>query len=136
MNLDGDTPRGAHRARSWLPSVRSPVIRDDYRTFQPEVAERTLWVESGAPRLKSMIYEISIRSQHPDSRTRRLTGDGIRPARRCQRLYAAGGRASASRRALAEDALQGAAVHLEAAGGLRDVPLAQLEDPLDVLPAH
>jgi hypothetical protein len=37
---------------------------------------------------------------------------------------------------LAEDALQGAPMHLEAARGFRHVALAQFEDPLDVLPAH
>ena len=35
-----------------------------------------------------------------------------------------------------ENALQGAAVHLEPARGFRDIALAQLEHPLDVLPAH
>src|SRR5665213_2727474 len=43
---------------------------------------------------------------------------------------------SAPRRVLRQDALKGAPVHLEAARGLRHVALAQLEDALDVLPAH
>src|SRR5260370_10882921 len=37
---------------------------------------------------------------------------------------------------LAQDALQGAPVHVEAARGLRDVAVALLEDALDMLPAH
>src|SRR5207245_9832879 len=43
---------------------------------------------------------------------------------------------SIPRRVLRQDTLQGPAVHFEAAGGFRDVAIAQLEDPLDVLPAH
>src|SRR3569833_2154643 len=38
-------------------------------------------------------------------------------------------------RALGEDALQGAAMHVEAARGLGDVAITQLIDALDVLPA-
>lgn len=37
---------------------------------------------------------------------------------------------------LVEDALQGAAVHLQPSRRLRDVAVALFEDPLDVLPAH
>src|SRR3977135_4437215 len=37
---------------------------------------------------------------------------------------------------LAEDALQGAPVHVETARRLRDVAVALLEHALDVLPAH
>ena len=44
--------------------------------------------------------------------------------------------ASAPRRVLGEDALQGAAVHLESACGFRDVAVAHFEDALDVLPAY
>jgi hypothetical protein len=44
--------------------------------------------------------------------------------------------ASASGRVLGEDALQGAAVHLEPACGFRDVAVAHFEDALDVLPAY
>src|SRR6476619_197023 len=40
------------------------------------------------------------------------------------------------RRALGEDALQGAAVHVEPARGFRDVAAAQFVDALNVLPAH
>ena len=40
------------------------------------------------------------------------------------------------RGALGEDALQRAAVHVEAARGLRDIAIAKLVDALDVLPAH
>src|SRR2546423_3717148 len=40
------------------------------------------------------------------------------------------------RRALGQDALQRAAVHVETPRGLRDVAVAQLVDALDVLPAH
>ena len=43
---------------------------------------------------------------------------------------------SASGRVLGQDALQGAAVHLESACGLRDVAITQFEYPLDMLPAH
>src|SRR6266851_1639539 len=45
-------------------------------------------------------------------------------------------RLSALRRVLAQHALKGPTVHLEAAGGLRNVALALLEDALDMLPAH
>src|SRR5260370_29024269 len=45
-------------------------------------------------------------------------------------------RLSALRRVLAQHPLQRAAVHLEAAGGLRDVAVALLENALDMLPAH
>jgi hypothetical protein len=44
--------------------------------------------------------------------------------------------ASTPRRVLGEDALQGAAVHLEPAGRFRDVAVAHFEDALDVLPAY
>ena len=40
------------------------------------------------------------------------------------------------RRALGEDALQGAAVHVETTRGFRNVTTAQFVDALDVLPAH
>src|SRR5579864_4482028 len=40
------------------------------------------------------------------------------------------------RRAFGEDALQGAAMHVEAARGFRNVAAAQFVDTLDVLPAH
>src|SRR5260221_8144680 len=43
---------------------------------------------------------------------------------------------SAPWRVLAQHALQRAAVHFEAAGGLRDVAVALLENALDMLPAH
>jgi hypothetical protein len=39
------------------------------------------------------------------------------------------------RRALGEDALQRAPVHVEAARGFRDVPIAQFVNALDMLPA-
>src|SRR3954454_7189011 len=39
-------------------------------------------------------------------------------------------------RVLAEDALQGAPMHVETARRLRNVAVALLEDALDVLPAH
>src|SRR4051812_7339948 len=39
-------------------------------------------------------------------------------------------------RVLAQDTLQGAAVHVEPARGFRDVAVALLEDPLNVFPAH
>src|SRR5579859_3504207 len=42
----------------------------------------------------------------------------------------------AARRVLRQDALQGAAMHLEAPRGLGNVALAQFEDALDMLPAH
>jgi len=38
-------------------------------------------------------------------------------------------------RALGENALQCAAVHVQPAGGFRDIMIAQLEDALDMLPA-
>src|SRR6516165_5906853 len=40
------------------------------------------------------------------------------------------------RRTLGQDALERAAMHVEAAGGLRDVAAAELVDALDVLPTH
>src|ERR1700727_1511889 len=39
-------------------------------------------------------------------------------------------------RAFGEDALQRAAVHVEAARGLRNIAAAQFVDALDMLPAH
>src|SRR5712664_3679736 len=41
-----------------------------------------------------------------------------------------------ARRVLAQNALQGAPMHVEAARGLRDIAVALLEDALDMLPAH
>ena len=49
---------------------------------------------------------------------------------------AAAARASGPRRALGQDPLQRAAMHAEPPRGLRDVAIALLEHPLDVLPAH
>src|SRR5262245_35253388 len=46
-----------------------------------------------------------------------------------------GWRASTPRRVLGEDPLQGATVHLEAAGSLRNIAIAEFEDSLDMLPA-
>ena len=40
------------------------------------------------------------------------------------------------RRTLGQDALERAAMHVEAARGLRDVAAAELVDALDVLPTH
>src|SRR5450432_2467104 len=44
-------------------------------------------------------------------------------------------RALLPRRALGEDALQGAAMHVQPTRGFRDVAVAHLVDALDVLPA-
>src|SRR5436309_12243367 len=41
-----------------------------------------------------------------------------------------------ARRALGEDALQRAAMHVQPARGLRDVAVAHLVNALDMLPAH
>src|SRR5258708_29024531 len=41
-----------------------------------------------------------------------------------------------ARGVLAEDALQGAPMHVETARRLRDIAVALFEDALDVLPAH
>ncbi|CCC96996.1 protein of unknown function [Azospirillum baldaniorum] len=46
------------------------------------------------------------------------------------------GEGSAARGVLVQDALQGAAVHLQPAGGFGDVAVALLEHALDVLPPH
>ena len=40
------------------------------------------------------------------------------------------------RRALCQNALQGAAVHIEAAGSFRDIAIAKFEHTLDVFPTH
>ena len=41
-----------------------------------------------------------------------------------------------TRAALGQDALQGAAVHVQPSCGFRHIAIAQLIDPLDMFPAH
>src|SRR5438552_1448549 len=55
---------------------------------------------------------------------------------RCIWRWPISGRSSIPWGVLRQDALQRAAVHLETPRGFRDVALAQLEDALDMLPAH
>src|SRR5260221_3942515 len=62
--------------------------------------------------------------------------DSSERAQACMRGYASLRAGSAARRVFRQDALQGAPMHAQAAGGFRDIAIALLIDPLDMFPAH
>ena len=77
-------------------------------------------------------YAETLSEPVPDRFSARLTELDALDRRRTKELIAPIG---SLRRALGEDALQRAAMHVEPAGGLGDVAVAHLVDALDVLPA-